>query len=215
MNNKELLIFDCDGVLVDSERISARILAQELRNLGLDLSNEQAIVLFKGGSLKDAFDYASNKLNKPLPDNLEAIYRKKCFEAFKTDMEPIAGIENVLTSLQDRIKCVASNGPANKIEFNLDVCKINHHFGKNIFSAYDIQRWKPAPDLFLYAAKTMNYSPERCIVIEDSDHGIVAARSAGMKVFGYNEDGKTLDEFKKLGAIPFQHMSELPGLITS
>lgn len=213
MNKKELLIFDCDGVLVDTEPISARILAQELRNLGLDLSNEQAIVLFKGGSLKDAFDYASKELNKPMPDDLEAVYRKKCFEAFKTEMEPITGIHDVLNQLANRIKCVASNGPANKIKFNLEVCKIEHHFQESIFSAYDIKKWKPAPDLFLYAAKTMGFEPEQCIVIEDSDHGIVAARAAGMKVFGYNENGKTLEEFRSLGAIPFQHMSELPKLL--
>ncbi len=213
MNKNELLIFDCDGVLVDTEPISARILAQELRNLGLNLSNEQAIVLFKGGSLKDAFDYASEQLNKPMPDNLEAIYRKKCFEAFKTEMEPIKGIHDVLDKLKTRTKCVASNGPKNKIKFNLAVCKIEHHFAENIFSAYDIQRWKPAPDLFLYAAKTMGFEPEQCTVIEDSDHGIVAAREAGMKVFGYNENGNAMDEFKSLGATPFQHMSELPSLL--
>jgi len=213
MNKKKLLIFDCDGVLVDSERISARILAQELRNLGLDLSNDQAIIMFKGGSLKDAFDYASKKLNRTLPDNLEAIYRKKCFEAFKTEMEPIYGIHEVLNQLTNRTKCVASNGPANKIRLNLDVCKIEHHFDDNIFSAYDIKRWKPAPDLFLYAAKSMGYQPEECIVIEDSDHGIVAAREAGMEVFGYNEDGKTIEEFRNLGATPFQFMKDLPTLL--
>ena len=215
MNKNGLLIFDCDGVLVDSEPISARILAQELRNLGLDLSNEQAVVLFKGGSLKGAFDYASKKLNRSMPDNLEAIYRKKCFEAFETEMEPIAGAHEVLAKLQDHTKCVASNGPANKVKFNLEVCKIEQHFDDNIYSAYDIKRWKPSPDLFLYAAKSMRFSPDQCIVIEDSDHGIVAARAAGMKVFGYNEDGKTLDEFRKLGAFPFQHMEELPSLLGS
>lgn len=214
MNRNPLIIFDCDGVLVDSESISSRVLAEELRRIGLELENDDALKLFKGGTLKEAFSYASKKLNKPVDEaELEKIYRKRCKEEFESSLVPIANITTALKQIPFD-KCVASNGPGFKIKSNLQICGLLPFFSSNsIFSAYDIKRWKPAPDLFLYAAKSMGYEPEDCIVVEDSDHGVEAAVAAGMKVFGYSEDGSCTSLFNKMGGVAFSDMSLLPDLL--
>ncbi len=216
MNKNPLIIFDCDGVLVDSESISSRVLAEELRRIGLELENDAALKLFKGGTLKEAFNYAAKKLNKPVEEEkLERIYRKRCKEEFESSLKPIKNVIAALTQIPFD-KCVASNGPAFKIKSNLKICNMLHFFPENgIFSAYDIKRWKPKPDLFLYAAKSMGYKPKDCIVVEDSDHGIEAAVAAGMKVFGYSEDGSSTELFNEMGGIAFSDMSLLKDLISA
>jgi len=209
---KPLIIFDCDGVLVDSEPISSRILAEELRLMGLDISNQQAISLFTGGKLADAFQYASDILKKPVPENLESIYRKKCVAAFEKELKAVTGIKEILNQLQNK-KCVASNGPAHKVKANLNITGLTHFFGNDIFSAYDIQSWKPHPELFLFAAQSLGYAPKDCIVIEDSVTGIKAAMNAKMKVFGYTANGANKNTFEELGATVFNNMSILPELL--
>ena len=214
MNKKlPLLIFDCDGVLVNSEPISSRILAEELRTLGLKLSNEEAIKLFTGGKLKDAFDYAANILNISIPDNIEGTYRQKCSIAFEKELKAISGIKNALEVLPHK-KCVASNGPKNKIAANLKITGLTHFFDDHLFSAYDIQQWKPNPELFLEAANRLEFDPSECIVIEDSPTGVQAAVKANMKVMGYDPIGANEEHFSDLGALVFKDMSKLPQLIS-
>ena len=207
----QLLIFDCDGVLVDSEPISCRIVAEELRKLGLDISNEQAKHQFAGTSMDYIREYAHSILGRPVPENFEEIYRQRSHAAFKAELQPVDGIEEALKALNFP-RCVASNGPGYKVKANLEITGLRPLFGDELFSAYDIQRWKPEPDLYLHAARQMNTAFENCLVIEDSTAGVQAARSAGMRVLGYAGAGGA-ERLAAAGAQVFTSMTELPRLI--
>ena len=201
----ELIIFDCDGVLVDSEELSNRVFAEEARKLGSKLTDQEAEDYFAGTSLKHCMEYVEKELGKALPKDFEETYRQKSFEAFERELQPVQGIRNVLEQLNIPF-CVASNGPASKVEFNLKLTGLFHFFepvlpsGKNrIFSAYDLNVWKPDPTLFLTAAKTMNTHPSKCLVVEDSPSGVKAGVAAGMMVLGYAKE-KQSSTLKEAGA---------------
>lgn len=206
-----LIIFDCDGVLVDSEAISNRILAEELRAIGADISDDEAFRLFKGGHLMDAFQYAADQINAPVPDNIEQNYRDKCKVAFANELKAIPGVHELLSKLKAP-RCVASNGPIFKIASNLKLTGLNEFFGDNLFSAYQVQQWKPEPALFLYAAKIKGHAPKDCIVVEDSVHGVQAAKRAEMRVIGFapEHDGADL---KAAGAMVAHSMEEVQALL--
>ena len=190
----ELVIFDCDGVLVDSESISCGAIAEIATELGFPMTTREAIDYFVGTSIEYAVDFLKDKIVKPMPPDLEGRYRKMCHERFETDLKPIPGIEKVLKKLH-LPKCVGSNGPRHKIVSNLKITNLIHHFDEaHLFSAYDIKKWKPLPDLYLHAAKKMGADPARCVVVEDSVAGVSAARAAGMVVYGYagDSDGEKL-----------------------
>lgn len=206
-----LIIFDCDGVLVDSEIISNRILAEQLRELEVSVSDEEVLQLFRGGSLNDARLYIEKSTGHPAPDDFEQVYRSRTFEAFKNELKPIPGVIEVLEKI-NHPRCVASNGPRNKIELNLKLAKLDRFFADNLFSAYDVNRWKPDPTLFLHAAKTMGHQPEDCLVIEDSAHGVMAAKRAGMSVLGFVQKGLE-DELSAFGVPVFHEMHELIDLL--
>ena len=110
--------------------------------------------------------------------------------------------------------CVASNGPRNKIDFNLRVTQLDHFFGENIYSAYDIQRWKPLPDLYLHAAKSMKTQTDKCIVIEDSTHGVLAAQAAGIRVYGYPGGATSAEALRSAGAEIIEDMRQVLDLVT-
>ncbi len=185
----ELVIFDCDGVLVDSESISCGAIAEIATELGFPMTTRESINYFVGTSIEYAIDFLKDKTTQPIPADFESRYRKICHERFQTDLQPIPGIENLLTKL-DLPKCVGSNGPRHKIISNLKLTNLIHHFDQeHLFSAYDIKKWKPLPDLYLHAASRMNVAPEKCVVVEDSVAGVKAARAAGMSVYGYAGDG--------------------------
>ncbi len=138
-----------------------------------------------GGALHVTMTFLEKTYNKKLSHEFIPEFRKRTFERFKTDLKPVDGILHSLGNLS-HAKCVASNGPVEKIRLNLEVTGILPHFNsKHLFSAYDIQTWKPEPDLFLHAAKNMNFAPENSIIIEDSTNGIQAAKNANMKVIAY------------------------------
>ena len=208
----QLLIFDCDGVLVDSEPISCRIVAEELRKSGLDISNEEAKHQFAGTSMDYIREYAHQTLGHQIPEDFEEVYRVRSHAAFEAELQPVAGVEEALKAL-DYPRCVASNGPGYKVKANLEITGLRPLFGEELFSAYDIQRWKPEPDLYLYAAKQMNTLPENCLVIEDSTAGVQAAIRAGMRVLGYAGLGGA-DRLAAAGAQVFTSMTELPRLIS-
>ena len=180
----ELIIFDCDGVLVDSEPISSRLIAEQLTELGLPISAQQFEERFAGTALSEIIKFYEEQTGKQVPSNFETVYRERSWTAFKAELQPIPGVRELLQEVNIH-KCVASNGPRKKISFNLNVTQLDHFFATNIFSAYDIQKWKPLPDLYLYAAKNMQVSPSKCVVVEDSIHGVKAAKAAGMRVIGY------------------------------
>lgn len=214
MSKPQLIIFDCDGVLVDSEKFSSQVIAEEITKLGIPMEVLEAQNLFTGGSLADVEKYIVSKIGRPIPYDFEKVYRKRSFELFEEFLEPIPGVEEVLKNISAQAikKCVASNGPLKKMLFNLRKTKLLPYFEGHLFSAYEVNRWKPDPFLFLHAAKNMNVAPEKCLVIEDSIHGVEAAVSAGIPVLGYAPDHDGA-ELKGAGAIVFSAMNELPNLI--
>lgn len=207
-----LIIFDCDGVLVDSETISNDIVAQLLTQYGLSMGTDEAIALFAGTSWKYIREYYTSKTKKDLPDNIVEIFREKSVVAFEEKLQPIEGIVDTLKQI-NLPKCVASNGPMVKIKRNLEITGLDTVLEKAPkFSAYDIQRWKPDPTLYLNAAKFMEVEPAASVVVEDSTAGVQAAIAAGMRVFGFT-NGHDSSKLKAAGAMTFDHMSELPSLI--
>lgn len=206
--NGQLIIFDCDGVLVDSESISCGTIAEIATGLGYAMTTEEAVNSFVGTSMKFVTSFLNERLASPLPLDFESQYRARMYERFKTELKPIPGIEAVLQSLTIPA-CVGSNGPREKILLNLGLTKLILYFEPHhIFSAYDIKKWKPLPDLYLHAAAKMGVAPRHCIVVEDSLAGVQAARAAGMTVYGYasHSDGEDL---KAAGANIIHNMSDL------
>ena len=205
------IIFDCDGVLVDSESISNGTLVSMAKAIGVTIEFDFAMTYFLGKSLQFCFDYIENLATDKLPDTFEAEFRERTFEAFRTQMQPIPGVHELLSKIDVPIG-VASNGPAEKIRLNLTTTKLIDRFEGNIFSAYDINSWKPNPELYLHAAKSMGFAVEDCVVIEDSLAGVQAAQAGGFDVFAYvNEHTKKL--FKDINVPQFDNMSHLDKLI--
>ncbi len=208
----KLIIFDCDGVLVDSEPLSNRTIAEQMQELGIPMTEEEAIKLFAGGSLKNVTDYVKSVTGQDAPADMLEVYRTRSYDLFRKELEPVSGIKELLEGLPNK-RCVASNGPLDKMKLNLGLTNLMHFFEGNLFSAYEIGHWKPDPRLFLHAAKIMDFEPKDCVVIEDSDHGIHAAKSAGMQVYGYA--GRTpREKLEKAGAIVFDDMNHLLDLLT-
>lgn len=210
----ELIIFDCDGVLVDSEAIVNRVIYQQARELGASLTFEEAEEKFSGGNLNMVIAYVEQEIGHPVPDDFVPVFRKRSFEAFETEIQAVAGVEQLIQQLTKPF-CVGSNGPRNKIELTLGLTGLLPYFEGKIYSAYDVGKWKPDPTLYLTIAQTMNLEPHQCAVIEDSKFGVQAAKRAGMDVFGYAPHPKHEQKLLAEGATVFQHMSQLLPLLTS
>src|SRR5688572_24296187 len=178
------IIFDCDGVLVDSEEIGNKILLSMTKEFGLQMSIEEAAINFSGKSLQDCFQQIENKINRKLPSDFEREYRQLTYSAFKTELKPIKGVREFIDNLSISY-CVASSGPVEKIKANLTTTGLADKFGDNIFSSYQINSWKPEPEIFLFASRQMGYSPDECIVIEDSKAGVISAIKGGFNVYGF------------------------------
>lgn len=209
----QCIIFDCDGVLVDSEAISISVIVDMARAVGYNMEMENAIALFSGQSLQYCFDYINQHSPQPLPDNAIPEFRRLTFEAYKSDIQAIPHIKEVLVALKEAAVpfCVASNAPMNKIELNLGLLNLADFFEGNMFSAYTNQKWKPDPDLFLHAAKTMGFEPNQCAVIEDSLAGVKAGVAGGFDVFGYANErrAKTLEDAGAKVFFSMQHLISL------
>jgi HAD superfamily hydrolase (TIGR01509 family) len=207
----ELVIFDCDGVLVDSEGISNRILCDMLNELEVNYTLEETVKQFKGRSMQSCYEIIETERGKPMPPVFDRQFRVRTFDAFKKELKPIAGIHATLRNISIPV-CVASSGPHEKIRHNLTLTDLLDKFDGRIFSASDVANGKPAPDLFLHAAKTLGVAPDRCAVVEDSPLGVRAGVAAGMTVFGYAADSDP-DQLRLAGAHVFMNMSQLPGLL--
>tara|TARA_R110002095_G_scaffold94422_3_gene82377 strand:- start:207280 stop:207936 length:657 start_codon:yes stop_codon:yes gene_type:complete len=205
------VIFDCDGVLVDSETLGNRVLAEMITEIGFPLSPEQAVQQFKGGKLADCLAVVEDQMGQKLPDDFANQVRAQMAEVFQTELQAIQGVREALESIPVT-KCVASNGPQEKMALTLKITDLLHYFEGRIFSAYTLGVWKPEPDLYLYAAKQMEVHPEECVVIEDSHLGVQAAVAAGIPVLGY-ADHSSPAELEALGAKTFRSMHELPALL--
>ena len=182
-----LIIFDCDGVLVDSEMISSRELAAYLTALGRPTLAAECREVFTGLSIKAVGERVQDDWGVALPDDFVAKLRERDFAAFDRDLKTIPGIEAVLDDLstQGVPFCVASSGTPEKIQHSLSITNLIDHFDGHLFSASHVANGKPAPDLFLHAAKSMGAHPADCLVIEDSPAGITGAKAAGMRVLGF------------------------------
>ena len=179
-------IFDCDGVLVDSEPIGNQILVDMANQLGANIDVDYAYKHFKGGKMQSCVDKIAALINQPIPEDFTSIYRQKSFEAFKANIQPVEGVADLIKNLNIPF-CVASSGPENKIRLNLEHTGLLPYFENNIFSCYTIQKWKPSPAIFLWAAETLGFSPKDCVIIEDSITGVRAAKNGGFDVIGYTE----------------------------
>lgn len=209
--NYKCVIFDCDGVLVDSETISAIIFQKMAKELGFDLDYKSTVENFTGTPMTENLRFIEEHIKGNLPERFEQNFRDRTYDAFKTDLKPIKGIHNLL----DKIKvpfCVASSGPVSKIRLNLTTTRLINKFEGRIFSSYEIGSWKPEPGIFLHAAKEMGFSPEECVVVEDSEAGVKAAVSGGFKVFVLSKHKKK-EAFEKLGANVFFSMNELSSIL--
>ena len=207
----DLVIFDCDGVLVDSEPLSNRILAERLTAIGLPTTTEQSIQDYMGRSWTTDQEIIEGRLGRPLPDGWVDEYHAEVIAAFETELEPVAGIAEALDAI-DLPWCVASSSAHPRIRAALTATGLIGRFDGRIFSSTDVERGKPAPDLFLHAPRACAAEPARCVVVEDAPPGAEAGRRAGMDVLGYA--GLTAPELLAAeGARVFASMAELPALL--
>lgn len=211
MKKYKCVIFDCDGVLVDSEPVSIQVLVDIANEYGANIDLAYGMKHFKGSFFTACKQMISELSKKELPDSLESDYRQRSFEAFKKDMKPVKGVKDVLENLEVPF-CVASSGPEDKIELNLGLTGLLPFFENKIFSCYRIQKWKPDPAVFLWAAETMGFKPEDCVVIEDSLSGVRAAKAGGFDVFGYIEHDYN-NQIKGVATKTFDSMSKLLKMI--
>ncbi|MFB7914837.1 HAD family hydrolase [Streptomyces sp. NPDC056061] len=184
----ELVIFDNDGVLVDSEPISNTILAEYLTELGHPTSYQESLRDYMGAAVHRVHDLVGERTGAKLPDDFDDTLHARVFAAFQQELEPVPGVTDVLAGLvADGVAyCVASSGSHERIRVGHRKTGLDQWFEEDwIFSVDDVGRGKPAPDLFLHAAERMGVAPERCVVIEDSPLGVEAARAAGMDVYGF------------------------------
>jgi len=212
--NWELAIFDCDGVLVDSEALTHRVLIEALAGLGIDLDLERAIGLFMGNTLQQNVAIIEDMLGRPLPEGFFPRWREQLYSRFRSEpVRRVAGIGDVLDQLEVPV-CVVSNGPLRKMETTLGVTGLLDRFGGRLYSSESGLPGKPAPDLFLAAAGDFGAAPGRTFVVEDSPKGVAGAVAAGMHVFAYAAaDYADAVALERAGATVFAAMSELPGLI--
>ena len=182
-----LVIFDCDGVLVDSERLSHQVLQQMLAEHGVAISFEDAVQRFIGTSQPVCLARVAELLQAPLPDDFADQFAQRTRQAFEGSLLAVPGVQVVLDALdgQGVPFCVASNGNHAKVNFTLGHTGLLPRFAGRIFTAEDVAHAKPAPDLFLLAARTLGADPARTTVVEDTPTGIRAARAAGMRAIGY------------------------------
>ncbi len=215
--NQTLVIFDYDGVLVDTEVIAVELDRQILSEHGWNLTREQVIEKFLGTPMitvqRELERYLGYSLGEDWIDTLTHRYQRE----FDQRLTAVAGIEHALNAIDSAgfRTCVASSGSYQKIEHSLTLCELYERFSGRIFSADDVARGKPAPDLFIHAATQMGYSPSHCVVVEDSAHGVTAARAAHMPVLGYAGGVTPEQQLKSAGATTFYRMVELPALIST
>src|SRR5262245_16297166 len=188
----DLIIFDCDGVLVDSEIVSFEVEAGMLAQVGIPLTTHDLLIRFLGTSSASMFATIERENGIKLPPDFAERAAQRTLEAFDRRLRPIPGIAELLADLLGR-KCVASSSEPPRIRHSLSLAGILHHFEPHIFKSNQVKRGKPAPDLCLLAAASMGTPPERCLVVEDSVAGVTAARAAGMTVLGFTGGGHCLD----------------------
>ena len=212
MGSFDVVIFDCDGVLVDSERLAVRTEAQILSGLGWHLTESDIVERFVGRSAS----YMQHEIERHIGRSLdwETEFEPHYREVFERELVPVPGVVEALERLTVST-CVASSGSHEKMRFTLGITGLLHRFEGRIFSADEVERGKPAPDIFLHAARQMGVSPARCAVVEDSISGVTSGLAAHMSVFAFAGGVSSRAQLSIGGAVVFDDMRELPGLLSA
>ena len=202
----DAVLFDCDGVLVDSERVAAECIIEFAGRFGARFEFGEALERFTGARMADTLRDIEARGDCTLPDDFEDRLRAHMAKEFETRLGPVDGAAALVESLAVPY-CVVSNGPRSKMEITLRVTGLLEHFEDRIVSAYEVGVWKPDPALFLHAARMLGVAPQRCAVVEDSDYGIAAGVAAGMQVFALvsGERSSGVPE----GVVPVSSLAEL------
>lgn len=208
----ELVVFDCDGVLVDSESIAAELEVEMFAEIGMAMTADEIRARFLGRS-PAYMNAAIVEHLGALPDGWEVRWERRYYDALRLKLRPIDGVAEALDQITLPV-CVASSSRRASIALKLALCGLADRFGDRVFSAEQVAHGKPAPDLFLFAARELGVAPARCAVVEDSPVGVQAARAAGMVTFAYAGDGRVLgDQLDGARTTVFGDMRELPGLL--
>jgi HAD superfamily hydrolase (TIGR01509 family) len=212
-----LLIFDCDGVLVDSEVLAHQALLDMLIPLGLTMTLAESFRVFAGRSLKDAVVLIEQRIGRAIPDDIGQRHRDMLFDRFRALLRSVTGVEDAIRALPYP-RCAASSSSPDRLHLALDVTGLAPLFGAHVFSATQVENGKPAPDLFLLAAHTMGVEPIHCVVIEDSTLGVQAGLAAGMRVIGFAGASHATEELARRLAAAGAHrviraMNDLPACV--
>lgn len=207
-----LVIFDCDGVLVDSEPIAVRIDVEMLAELGVEMSEAEVITRYVGRSPEVIVADVEARLGTRVPDGWLERGDTRLREAFEAELTPVAGIEQALDAIA-MPTCVASSSGHEFLRLKLELTGLYTRFAGHIFSASEVANGKPAPDLFLHAARRMGVEPSNCVVVEDSRYGVQAARAAGMDVLGYAGGVTAAYVLEGPRTVVFDNMRSLPELL--
>ncbi len=209
-----LAIFDCDGVLVDSEPIAARLTAEAVSELGWPMSPELAKTEFLGDTFSNIIRRVEARLGRSVPESWPERSQSRLFAALERELQPVPGVRSALEALQAAgvTLAVGSQGSHDKMQLTLRVTQLLPFFDGRVFSAQQVARPKPAPDLFLLAAETLGFDASESVVIEDSTRGVKAALAAGMRVLGYTAS-VGYDAIVAAGAEPIDDLSLVPAML--
>ena len=207
-----LVIFDCDGVLVDSEPISVRIDVSMLAEVGVEMSEAEVIERFVGRSPEVIRAEVEAQLGARVPEGWFERGEERLRQAFAAELKPVDGVTEALARIPDPVCVASSSAPAN-LRFKLELTGLYERFAGHIFSASEVANGKPAPDLFLHAARRMGAEATDCVVVEDSRYGVLAARAAGMDVLGYAGGLTPAEVLAGPRTVVFDDMRALPEML--
>lgn len=208
----ESVIFDCDGVLVDSEPVGNAVLAELISELGIPTTPEQSIATYMGRSMASCLTMLEAELGQPPPADFADRYRAGVEARWRRELRPVPGVVEALEEI-DLPSCVASSGEHERMRLTLGLTGLLPRFEGRIFSATEVERGKPAPDLFLHAASAMGFDRAATVVVEDTVPGVLAGRAAGMRVLAFARL-VAADDLAAAGGDVFDDMRALPGLLT-
>jgi HAD superfamily hydrolase (TIGR01509 family) len=213
-----LIIYDCDGTLIDSETIAGQEVHRALVSFGMDYTLNGYNAKFTGVPAARTWELLAEERGVPFPDGTRETIDRRIHQRFEDELSEVEGVKDAIAALS-MPHCVASSTYMPHLRKNLDKVGLLPFFDPHVFSASQVKRGKPAPDVFLFAASQMGFDPEQCVVIEDSVNGVTAARRAGMRVLGFTGAGHSFDglddRLMAAGALHVvPHMRELPGFIT-
>jgi HAD superfamily hydrolase (TIGR01509 family) len=213
-----LIIFDCDGVVIDSMRLLTEVESEAYESVGINMSPKELALRFSGVGDFEVYRILAQETGRVIPPDMAARIERRKKEVFAERLKPVDGIREAVAAIETTPRCIASGTAVDLLHYSLRIAGLYDLFAPHIYSAEMVPRGKPCPDLFLHAANEMGYAPETCLVIEDGVAGVKAGRAAEMRVFGFTGgshcDPEHADRLKAAGAeLVFSNMRELPALI--